>query len=186
MSFFLNKKKTASAQTQSRAGLSWRREDQRPPSPQATPPLPPPPRPADDHDASWIYFPKGDGGNTLDEWLTGTDSSGDQMAAYGCNSSDAGAALSSGDPASSHSPLAAARSVGNCSRQWLVDIAQNGAAAGSPGGDAGAFAGGERVGGGVDGEKWPPWPGDFGGNFTFYDYDYDSSGKRKFPPGTGA
>ncbi|RUS75650.1 hypothetical protein EGW08_016576 [Elysia chlorotica] len=162
--------------------LLWRRDEERshpphapPPSPTA-PPLPPAPLADDDDAPPWIYFPKGgDGGSSLSDWLSGSGagSRGAQVADHGCNSS------SSNNNGSASLPSGL---LGNCTGQWLMEIVQNGtvgpgAAGGERGGGRGGGGGGGGGGDGEPSEEWPDWYRNFGGNFTFYDYDYDSSAK---------
>ena len=68
-------------QARNRVGALRQREDQRPPQP--------PSPPDNDQQAPWIYFPKGDGGSSLSEWLAGNGGGDSDKAAVSHDCEDA-------------------------------------------------------------------------------------------------
>ncbi|GFR71300.1 cholecystokinin receptor type A [Elysia marginata] len=162
----------AQARGRAAAGIPREDQDQGLPSPSGSPP---PPSVGNPDDTSWIYFPKGEGGNSLSEWLSGDDSSGgNQQVVKNCLSNNNKSSVATAS-AASHVSLSPLTDAGNCTAKWLVDIAHNGTAE-AESGHRDHASGAGHTGGGAVGDQWPPWSGRFGGNFTFYDYDYGTNG----------
>ncbi|GFO06716.1 orexin receptor type 2-like [Plakobranchus ocellatus] len=144
-----------------------------------SPPRPTPP-PTDVHpppqSSSWIYYPRGDGNHdtgSISEWLSQSSAGGNTSPV--CDNSTLLASVFQNSTSALQTLARNISGTSGCATKWLVDLAQNSSALGIADDPGVQGAGPEEA---IPGDP-RAWPDDYfyGGNFTFYDYDYDANGE---------